>query len=58
MRTSGAGTESRLTVAIGLVFLGMLMVLAGGPASFFALFDQALRTLAEMVYKTWLSFRG
>ena len=58
MRTSGAGTESRLTVAIGLVFFGMLMVLAGGPASFFALFDHALRTLAEMVYQTWLSFRG
>ena len=58
MRTSGAATESRMTLAIGLVALGMAVVLAGGPSSFFVVCDNALRSVAESIYQGWLSFRG
>ena len=58
MRTSGAATESRMTLAIGLVALGVIMVLAGGPHEFFVTCDKALRGLAEAIYQGWLSFRA
>jgi hypothetical protein len=58
MRTSGAATESRMTLAIFAVALGMLIVLAGGPSNFFVACDKTLRAVAEAIYQGWLSFRG
>ena len=58
MRTSGAATESRMTLAIFLIALGAAIVLAGGPRDFMVACDNALRAVAEALYQGWLSFRG
>lgn len=58
MRTSGAATETRLTVAIGIVALGVIVLLAGGPANFMIACEHALRAVAESIYQGWLTFRA
>ncbi len=58
MRTSGAATEGRLTLALGIVALGVAVLLAGGPADFMTACDNALRAAAEAIYQGWLSFRA
>ena len=58
MRTSGVATESRMTLAIFLVALGIAIVLAGGPRDFMVACDNALRAVAESIYQGWLSFRA
>ena len=58
MRTSGASTESRMTLAIAIIALGMAMLLAGGPANLMQACENVLRATAEAVYQGWLSFRG
>ena len=58
MRTSGAAQETRLTLAIGVVALGVAMLLAGGPANLILVCENALRAVAEAIYQGWLSFRG
>lgn len=57
MRTSGAATESRMTLAISLVALGVLMLLAGGPAEFMLASERALQKVAETAYQFWLNVR-
>jgi hypothetical protein len=58
MRTSGASTESRMTIAMAIIALGVAMLLAGGPANLMQLCENSLRTVAESVYQGWLAFRG
>lgn len=58
MRTSGAATETRLTLAMGVIALGVIMLLAGGPANFMIACEHALRSVAESIYQGWLTFRG
>lgn len=58
MRTSGASSESRLTLAMAVITLGVVMLLAGGPAAFMQTCEALLRTVAEAIYQGWLSFRG
>jgi len=58
MRTSGAATESRLTFAIGVIALGVIILLAGGPANFMNACENALRSVSEALYQGWLSFRA
>ena len=56
MRTSGAATESRLTFAMGIIALGVVMLLAGGPREFMLSCERVLQSLAESIYQGWLSF--
>lgn len=56
MRTSGAASEHRLTLAMGIIALGVAMLLAGGPKEFFIACESALRGIAESIYQAWLSF--
>jgi len=58
MRTSGASTESRMTIAMALIALGVLVVLAGGPSDFMKACESMLRSVAESIYQGWLSFRA
>lgn len=58
MRTSGATTETRLTLAMGVIALGVIVLLAGGPSSFLVACEHALRSVAESIYEGWLTFRG
>lgn len=57
MRTSGAATESRMTLAISLVALGVVMLLAGGPAELMLACERVLQGAAETVYQFWLRIR-
>lgn len=58
MRTSGAVTESRMTLAMAVIALGVVMLLAGGPAQFMLACERALQSIAEAVYRGWLAFTG
>jgi hypothetical protein len=58
MRTSGAPTESKMTVAMALIALGVVMVLAGGPVNFFQACERGLQSVAESLYQGWRSFKG
>jgi len=57
MRTSGAATESRLTIAMGIVAILFLMVLAGGPRELMVLVEDGMWAVAETIYQAWVSFR-
>jgi hypothetical protein len=50
MRTSGAATETRMTLAVGLVALGIAMLLAGGPTEFMLASERVLQGIAETVH--------
>jgi hypothetical protein len=58
MRTSGASTESRMTLAMAIIAFGVVMVLSGGPDNFMQACESGLRTVAESIYQGWLTFRG
>lgn len=58
MRTSGAATESRMTLAMAVIALGVVMLLAGGPTEFLLMCENALQTIAEAIYRGWLAFTG
>lgn len=58
MRTSGAVTESRMTLAMAVIALGVVMLLAGGPAEFLLACERALQGIAEAIYRGWLAFTG
>ncbi len=58
MRTSGTATESRLTVAILVVALGLLVLLAGGPTEFLKLVEAALESAASSAYQAFQGARG
>jgi hypothetical protein len=47
-----------MTIAIALVALGVVMVLAGGPANFMQACERGLQAVAESVYQGWRSFKG
>ena len=54
MRTSGAGNETQMIVAVGLVALGIVVLLAGGPSEFLTTCEQVLRGLAESAQEAWV----
>ena len=58
MRTSGAPTESKMTAAMAIIALGVVMLLAGGPTNFMKACERGLQTVAESVYQGWRSFKG
>jgi hypothetical protein len=55
MRTSGAATESRMTLAMAIIALGVVMVLAGGPKDLMLACERGLQAAAESIYQAWLS---
>ena len=57
MRTSGAAAESRMTFAMGVIALGVIVLLNGGPGNVMVACEQALRQVAEAMYQAYLSFR-
>ena len=58
MRTSGAPTESRMTFAMAVVALGVVVLLAGGPTPFMQACERGLQSVAEAIYQGWRSFSG
>ena len=50
MRTSGATTESQMTLAVCLVALGILVLLAGGPAQFMIEIERVVVSIAETAH--------
>jgi hypothetical protein len=47
-----------MTLAIAVIALGVMVLLAGGPAELANACEQTLRTVAEATYQAWVSFRG
>ncbi len=56
MRTSGAATESNMIVVMGIIVLGVLTVLAGGPVDLMLLLERLLQSIAESAYQAWVAF--
>ena len=47
-----------MTFAIGVIALGVIVLLNGGPGNVMVACEQALRHVAEAIYQAYLSFRG
>jgi hypothetical protein len=58
MRTSGAATEHRMTLALLVVAVGVAMLLAGGPRELALACEDGLRKVAEAIYQGWRAFTG
>ena len=58
MRTSGATQESRLTLAVWVIALGVIILVAGGPGNLMNACENTLRSVAEAIYRGWLAFRA
>lgn len=58
MRTSGAPTETSMTVAVSIVALGVLTLLAGGPDELLLTIERLLRAASEILYQAWLAVVG
>jgi hypothetical protein len=58
MRTSGAATETNLTVAVFLIALACLVVLAGGPSEFLSTLERVLEAATGAIYSVYQSARG
>jgi len=58
MRTSGAASETGMTVAIAVIALIFLIVLAGGPADFFLAIERTLEAIGGSLYHAYQNARG
>jgi hypothetical protein len=58
MRTSGASTDTPLTVAILCIAIGLIVVFAGGPGELLRVLDRALQSMGEALFKAYQSFRA
>jgi hypothetical protein len=58
MQTSGASTESRMTITIILIAVGLLVILAGGPSDFLKVVDRVLQTGFQACLKVYQGLRG
>jgi hypothetical protein len=47
-----------MTLAIGIVAIGVAMLLAGGPWEFMLACEDGLRAVAEAIYQGWRAFTG
>ncbi len=53
MKTSGAATEHRMTIALVVVGVGIAMLLAGGPTELMIAFERALRSVGQSISQLW-----
>ena len=47
-----------MTFAMGVIALGVIVLLYGGPGNVMVACEQALSRVAEAIYQAYLSFRG
>ena len=57
MRTSGALSEGRLTVAVFLIAFGFLVVLMGGPSEFMLTIQQGLEAVQATIVQMYQGTR-
>ena len=57
MRTSGAPTESSMTITIVLIAFALLMMLAGGPREFLLALQRTVETVGTFLFTTYQNFR-
>jgi hypothetical protein len=57
MKTSGASTETAMTVAVCCIALGLLVAIGGGPSEVLRVLDRAIRSLADALIQAYQSFR-
>ena len=58
MQTSGASTESRMTITIILIAVGLLVILAGSPSDFLKVVDGILQTGFQACLKVYQGLQG
>ncbi len=57
MRTSGAPTESSMTIIVVLVAFALLVFVAGGPREFLLALQRTIETVGNFLFTTYQNFR-
>ena len=57
MRTSGASTDTPMTVAVCAIALGLLVLFAGGPDEFMHVLNRAIQSVGDALFKAYQNFR-
>jgi hypothetical protein len=58
MRTSGASTETTMTVMVILIAAALLVIFAGGPSEFMRFIDHSLKVAVEFCGQLYQGSRG
>ena len=58
MRTSGASTDTPMTIAVCCIALGLLVLFAGGPTEFMHVLNRAIQSLGDALLKAYQNFRA
>jgi hypothetical protein len=58
MRTSGAVTESSMTIVVTLIAVTLLVIFAGGPREFLLALQHTVETVGTFLFTTYQNFRA
>jgi hypothetical protein len=58
MRTSGASTDTPLTIVVVCVAIGMLIIFAGGPDDVIRVLDRAVHFVGDAMFRAYQHFRA
>ena len=58
MRTSGAATETSMTVVVTLIALTLLVYFAGGPREFMLALQRTVATVGSYLFATYQQLRA
>jgi hypothetical protein len=58
LRTSGAPTESSMTIVVVLVAFTLLVFIAGGPREFLLALQRTVETVGNILFTTYQNFRA
>jgi hypothetical protein len=58
MKTSGASTETSLTIAVCAIALALLVMFAGGPSEFLQVLNRAMQSVSDALFRAYQNFRA
>jgi hypothetical protein len=57
MRTSGAASETNMTIVVMIIAFGLLILLSGGPREFLLGLLGAIKNVGSFLFAAYQSFR-
>ena len=57
MRTSGAASETNMTIVVMVIALGLLVLFSGGPREFLLALQGAITNVGSFLFAAYQSFR-
>jgi hypothetical protein len=58
MRTSGAATETNMTIVVIIIAFALLVFFAGGPREFLLAVQRTIEWVGSLVFATYQQFRA